>query len=203
MTIPTFPTLPGLTYPAIRSPIWLTDREESISGKQARYALRNVPLWHWELPFSFLRTSTQYNEWQSLVSFYNTLYGSQGLFQFRDDQDYLAASQSFGSGDGVSTAFQLLRTGPTAGGTFVESVYAPSTVTLVTVAGTTLTSTQYSVSTGGIINFSSGAPAAAAALVWSGSYNWLCRFDDDNLNLSRFVSNLYELPSLKFTSEIL
>lgn len=203
MTISTFPSLPGLTYPALRTPTWATDKEQTISGKRARYALRNVPIWQWELPFSFLRTSTQYAEWQSLVSFFNGLYGAQGLFEFRDDEDYAAVDQSFGQGDGVSTAFQLTRTGPTAAGTFTENVYAPSTVTSVSVAGTTLTSTQYSLSTGGIVNFSSGAPANGDALVWSGEFNWLCRMTDDSLELSRFTATIYDLKSLKFESEIL
>lgn len=197
----TFPDLPGITYPSIRSPIWATDKEESISGKRSRYSLRNVPMWRWEVPFSFLRSTTALAEWQELVCFFNSLYGSQGIFEYPDPIDYQAVNQSFAVGDGVSTAFQLVRTGPTPAGTFTENVLAPTTITLMLVGASSISSTQFSISTGGIVNFST-LVGNGVALAWSGEFNWLARMDDDVIELSRFMESLWELKSLKFTSEL-
>jgi len=206
MTIPTFPStsLPGITFPVERHPFWMTDQEESVAGLTARYAFRTQPKYHYELPFSFLRMSTTFGEWQTLVNFFNSLFGSQGVFQYKDVNDYQCSSGSLGTGDGVtSSGFQLTRIGPGPLGTFVEAVYAPTTITSLRVATSTYTSTQYTISTGGKINFSSGAPANGAALKWDGEFNWLCEFDSDVLELSQIVSNLYELQKLPFTTKLL
>lgn len=200
MTLPTFPDLPGITYPRARKPMWRTDREESFSGIEVTYPTRNIPKWQYEIPISALRTSTQLPEWQELVSFYNNLYGSNGLFQYNDPLDNTVANQLFGEGDGVTTAFQLVRTGPPGGGTFTEPVYAPTTITALTV-GTSSTA-AYTIGDTGVISFAT-APANGAVLTWSGEYAWLCRFNQDSLDLSQILYNIWELSKLQFSSQII
>jgi hypothetical protein len=43
-------------------------------------------------------------------------------------------------------------------------------------------------------------PAFGAALSWSGGYTWLCRFDEDALELSNFMYLFWELKKCTFTS---
>jgi uncharacterized protein (TIGR02217 family) len=200
MTVPTFPTLPGLAFPVGRKPTWRTDKEESFSGIGVRYPTRNVPKWSYELSISALRSSTALPEWQALASFFNALYGANGLFQYNDPMDNAVTSQLFGEGDGVTVDFQLVRTGPPGGGTFTEPVYAPSTITAISIG--TSPSTAYTLGDTGIITFSS-APANGALLTWSGGYNWLARFDEDVMEFSQFNYNLFELQKLNFTTELL
>lgn len=199
-TVPTFPTTPGLTYPVKRALMWRTDREESFSGVEMRYPTRNLPKWSYELEFSVLRSSTALPEWQALASFFNNLQGANGLFKYVDPMDYTATAQLFGSGDGAETDFQLVRTGPPGGGTFSEPVYAPTTITEITVAG--VPTVAYTIGDTGIITFAV-APADGAALAWTGTYGWLCYFDDDAMAFTQFTYNLFDLTSLKFTTQLL
>jgi hypothetical protein len=62
------------------------------------------------------------------------------------------------------------------------------------------TVTDYSVSSLGLVTFAN-APAAAAILTWTGNYNWLVRFADDNVDFSSFASQFWSTGSIKLTSE--
>jgi hypothetical protein len=44
------------------------------------------------------------------------------------------------------------------------------------------------------------APAADAPISWTGSYTWLCRFDDDTLEFSNFMYLFWELKKCSFTT---
>ena len=46
----------------------------------------------------------------------------------------------------------------------------------------------------------SPAPAAGAALSWTGTYFWLCRFDEDSLEFSNFMYLFWELKKCSFTT---
>jgi len=194
--LPILPSLPGLTYPRKRTATWRTDIEESFSGLEASYPTRSLPRWAYEIPISVLRTSTALPEWQQLASFFNSLYGSNGLFQYDDPLDDAVSAQPFGETDGVTQAYQLVRTGPPGGGTFTEPVYAPSTITSLTVGGSTL---AYTVGDTGIISFST-VPAASQQLLWSGKFLWVCRFDGDQMEFVQDFYNLYSVSALKFQS---
>lgn len=196
--LPILPSLPGLTYPRKRTAMWRTDREESFSGLEVSYPTRILPKWAYEIPISVLRTSTALPEWQQLASFFNNLYGSNGLFQYSDPLDYIVAAQPFGETDGVTQAYQLVRTGPPGGGTFSEPVYAPSTITSLTVGGSTL---AYTVGDTGIVSFST-VPATGQQLLWSGQFNWVCRFNDDSLQFDQDFYNLYAVQALRFQTLI-
>lgn len=196
--LPILPNLPGLTYTRTRTATWQTDHEESFSGLEVSYPTRILPKWQYVIPISVLRTSTALPEWQALASFFNALYGSNGLFQYDDPLDDTVSAQPFGETDGVTQSYQLVRTGPPGGGTFTEPVYAPSTIASLTVGGATL---AYTVGDTGIITFST-VPASAQQLIWSGSYNWVCRMDGDSMEFSQDFYNLYELKKLAFTSQL-
>ena len=204
MTVPTFPALPGIVYPVKRFPIMSTIKNRSINGKVTTLQLLTYPLWNYELQYSFLRSADAFKEYQKLLAFFLTVGGAAGLFQFNDVDDMTATGQNFGVGDGVTTDFQLVRTlnlGETF--TFAEPVFAPVTITSLTVAGEPVTDPpDYTVLDGGMISFAV-PPADGDALVWSGTYNWLCRFDADTQEFNKFAQNLWDLGSLKFTTEIL
>ena len=44
------------------------------------------------------------------------------------------------------------------------------------------------------------APVAGAVLAWTGTFNWLCRFDDDSLDFQQFGTGLWSMDSLKFST---
>ena len=69
---------------------------------------------------------------------------------------------------------------------------------VITVSGTP--TTAFTVSNVGVVTFTT-APAVSAALLWSGSFRWLCRLDSDEAEFSEFVSSIYSMDKLQFTSE--
>lgn len=201
MTVPTFPVLAGLSYPVKRTPVFDTETEDALSGARTRYPNRTLPLYRYMLEFEVLREAAAYLEWQTMLGFYNSVLGDCYLFRFNDVSDNTATAESFGSGDGTSTVFQLTRAGSFG---FAEPVYAPVAVTQVKVAGVVVnTPGDYSVDlTTGLVTFAV-APAGSAALTWTGTYDWYCRFDKGNVDFSKFMNGLWELKGLSFTTELL
>lgn len=195
MSLPVFPTLPGITFPVKRSIKWSSTKHESLSGKRVRISYFSYPIYAYELPFNFLRTASAFLEWQTLAGFINELLGGTQAFLYQDPNDFQVTTQVFGTGDGVTTTFQLVR----SLGNFVEPVFAPQTpITTVAINGTP--TSAYTVSTTGAIVFNT-APSAAANLTWTGQFYWICRFDDDSWTFENFANLLFEMKSLKFSTE--
>ena len=60
--------------------------------------------------------------------------------------------------------------------------------------------TDYGLYPNGIIVMAS-APASGASIQWTGTYNWLCRFDDDSVDFQAIADGYWSVGSLKFTTE--
>ena len=191
MTVPTFPTLASIGFPK-RAPVWSTVKQPSVGGQESRFSLWSSPRWRYEFPAEVLRQNSDATEFAALVGFYNTLGGSAGTFQYSDPNDGSVTAQAFSTGDGTTRSFQLVRT---LGG-FTEPVYLPTSQTIY-VNGTS--TSAYTLGTSGILTFVT-APAAAAALTWTGSFNWLCNFDDDSVDFQQFGAGLWSMQSLKFST---
>lgn len=191
----TFPTFPGRTYPFVRSPEWQNLVHRAVSGKRNAIQLWTAPIYHYSIPFSFLRSATAYAELQTMIAFYNSQGGDAQVFQFADPNDGTVTAQSFGTGDGVTTQFQLVR----SFGGFVEPVFIPD-ITDLTVAGVSKSSPADYTESGGLITFTV-APALGAALAWTGTFNWPCRFDMPKIDFSQFVTGYWELQQLAFSTE--
>lgn len=197
MAIASFPSLPGVGYPERRSPTFNTVRYEAIGGKRTIAPKFLYPRWRWELSFNILRSqqwgSGIYAELEQLVGFFN-LRAADGLaWGYTDQDDYQVTDQSFGSGDGATTAFQLYR----SYGGFSEPIYSP-TPTEIKVGGAP--TSAYTLGATGIVTFNA-APAAAASLTWSGTFEFTCRFDDDSFDIESFVKG-GSRSVLRFSSEL-
>ncbi len=197
MTLPTFPSLKGVTFPAKRAPLWKTLHQETVSGQDNPIPLWSYPRWSYELAYDFLRSDNLNLEWQALAAFFNQVQGSALVFQFADPDDGSVTNQGFGTGDGTTTKFALVRSMSGAGGySFVEPVFAP-TITNIKIAGTP--TSAYTLGTQGLVTFTS-PPASGAALTWTGTFNWLCRFDDDAADFEKFMNTFWRLQKIKFTT---
>lgn len=203
MSPPIFPTLKGVTYPVKRFPMWRTLHQESVSGQDNPIPLWSFPRWRYELTYSAFNSGASAfqglpaTEFQALAAFFNVVNGGASVFQYTDVDDGAVTNQLFGTGDGATVAFALSRTMTGAGGvTFNEPVFAP-TITNVKIAGTP--TGAYTLGTQGLVTFTS-APANGAALTWTGTFNWLCRFDEDSSQFEKFMNNLWELKSIRFTT---
>ena len=194
-TGPVFPSLPGITYPVKRSPNWSAVKNDALSGKKTRFSLFSYPTYSYEVPFSFLRSDASNLEWQTLMGFINSLNGPVQLFGFIDPDDHTVSNQNFGVGDGATTGpFQLVR----AMGGFTEPVFLLNGAPTIKIAGTP--TAAFTVDGYGAVTFNS-APANGAALTWTGSYYIPCRLDEDSTDVSKFLTTIWELKALKFSSE--
>lgn len=168
-------------------------------------ALWSFPRRTWVLTYDFLRQGvvhgSAYTEFSQLAGFFNQRLGRWDTFLYSDQDDNSVTTQTIATGDGTTTAFQLIRTF----GGFIEPVLAPNAVAAVRVNGVTKTPvTDYTVSNWGatnpgVLTFTT-APAAAAAITADFTYYWPCRFAEDSITFSKFATALWSGKSVKFKS---
>jgi hypothetical protein len=72
-------------------------------------------------------------------------------------------------------------------------------VTGVAVGGSALGGGAYSLTTPNNLVLAS-APALGAAITATFTYAFLCRFDGDDMDFEQFMSNLWQVQSVKFRS---
>ena len=223
MTTPVFPYLPGLSWPVQRAPVFDTTKQVAMSGRLTTFANAIQPTYKYTLTIDGLDSDARYpnlgsNSFQTLLGFYNQLLGGALAFNFFDVNDCLATAQPFGTGDGETTAFQLAR----ALGGWADFIYSPlnsgSPITvpllnggqgnaaysqpLIYVNGVLKTlTTDYTIGPTGVVTFTS-APAAAAALTWTGNYYWLCNMDEDSLEFSKIMTSTWEAKKISFTTRV-
>lgn len=199
MAVPVFPTLSGNGFPVVRSPNWQTVRHEATSQKRTYTPKQAYPRWKWQIPYSYLRsakfgTGALFAELETLIGFFNARSADGAVFAYTDKEDNAVTGAPFGLGDGVTTQFQLYR----AYGGFTEPVYNPAPST-VYVAGV---GTGYTLSSTGVVTFAA-PPAGGAALTWDGTFSFLCRFDDDSLDLNRVAAGYHQTKNpVSFSNEM-
>lgn len=194
-----FPVLSGVVYPVVKTPHWATDVHRSVSGRVATLAWYSYPFYTFELGFSFLRQDTANKEWQTLVAFYNTVNGRANIFRYNDPTDNSVTTNTFGTGNGTTTQFQLLRTITGTSVTWNDPVFYPTAQTIFD-NGVTVNPLNYSVGSTGIVTFNT-PPTSGHTLTWTGTFDWLCRFDDDMAEFENFAYTFWELRKISFSSE--
>lgn len=188
-----FPTFPGLTWDATRTPVWSTTHKPSVSQRDFRSANASYPLYKYKLSYEVLRQTTGFAEFTALVGFFNARRGSFDSFLFTDPDDCTVTAQSLGPGDGSNRLFQLVRTF----GGFVEPVFDVNSAPLVYLDGVLQTlATNYTVSGTGLVTFVV-APGAGAAATWTGTYYRRICFAQDTAEFNKFMSNLWALKTLE------
>ena len=209
MSTQIFPStsLPGLTFDIERTQEWYTDVQTAASGKETRISYWAASRYSWTLTFEFLRSSTSFGEFQTLWGFINARRGRYDSFLYRDDEDNTAIAASLGTGDSTNRDFQLVRRfgGSSA---IYEPILAPVSSTanvVVTVAGSTISSTQYTIGTWGssipgVVHFSTFAPSNGSAVAANFTYYFPCRFDEDVATFNEFMSRLWENKKVVFKS---
>lgn len=195
MSTAIFPvTLPGIEWDIKRAPLWSTLVQQAASGYTVRIGEYPFPQYRWTLSIAILDASAAIHSFQDFFGFLNGLLGRTLPFLFKDDYDYTVTGQAIGTGDGVTTVFQMSRT---LGG-FNEPVFAPKSGTVtVKVAGVTTAATiNYDT---GQITFGS-APAGSAAITADFEYYWRCYLDKDDNEFNSFDYQGLEMRELSFTS---
>lgn len=216
-----FPSMPGLAWNVTRQPEFTTKVQKAISGRETRLAFMSSPMCTFKMSFEVLRQDLFFSELKTLGNFFLERKGRFDSFLYSDPGDDHVDSQPVGYGDGILTAFQLVRGYGPANSGFTESVHNPKTDAnannvlallnvfavpnmlanplipysnpIIYVNGIAQTEgTDYTIGTSGAVNFA--APVASGALVsWTGGYYYRVRFNQDTAEFNNFLQNLWEL----------
>ena len=92
MSLPVFPSLPGLTYTTLKTPKFATLDEQASNGYEVRLPQYTNPIWSWTLIFDFLHdffwgSFTTVSELRTLMGFFNDQYGKAASFLYTDPDD--------------------------------------------------------------------------------------------------------------------
>lgn len=208
MTTTVLPAIPGLTYPLRRTPLLQNRRPTSVSGMETRIADWSIPRYTWELTYSALRQGVLIGTWAEyaqLQGFFEQMLGSFYSFLYQDADDNAVVGQTILTGDGVTTTFQLVRT---FGGATMP-VLAPNlgVTPVVKLNGVTQPGGNYSITLWNTVNAAGpgklifvSPPGNGVVITADFSYYFPVRFDDDTLTFEKFLSNVYELKKMTFTS---
>jgi len=210
MSTTVLPSLPGLTWPMRRSPIFNTTKQVNRSGKEVRIANWSTPRYQWLLDFNFIRqgvggpVGATWTEFSQLEGFFESLKGGWDSFLYTDPDDNNVTGQTIATAVGGSTQnYQLVRT---FGGSNT-TIYAPNTSLSYAVRDNGVTKTvgtDYTIGTWGGSNPGqiqfTYIPTAGHLITADFSYYWPCRFDDDQISFDKVMAYYYELKKLSFTS---
>lgn len=193
------PFLAGQGWTARKRPVWSSTVKRSYSGREVRAGAFSYPRWEFSLQWEVVRSASAYLELQSLYGFLGSRAGKRDPFYYSDVDDNTVASQGFGTGTGSQTVFQLYRT--VGSGTiynYLEPILVLRNLPSIYVNGALQTiTTNYTIGLNGVITFVT-APASGAVLTWSGSYLFLCAFDDDQVEPQQIDKINWSVGSLSF-----
>jgi uncharacterized protein (TIGR02217 family) len=202
------PAFPGRDWTVSKTPTWSTAIQTAASGSEVRAGWYSGPRYQFKLDHPVLRdfNAAQLppygSELQQLIAFFNARRGRYGFFFFYDPTDNAASNETIATGDGTTRVFQLTRTvGKGTPYAAIEPVYAlwnnPTSLTVGGVAKSV--GPDYTIGAWGVITFTT-APAATAAITWSGNFLFVCRFDTDALEHRQLMTALWEQQGLSFVS---
>lgn len=176
---------------------FLTEIVELASGRERRNAKWSTVRHKYRLPFRNIGKDA----YRAIKSHHLVCRGRLHAFRYKDPLDHEATSEIFGTGDGVTTVFQLAKLSEVDGIVYRREVFAvvAATITVNGVAAAPTVDLRR-----GTVTFAA-APAAAAVLRWTGTFDVWVRFDQDYLPFSldnargdeRFMNgsvDLIELP---------
>jgi uncharacterized protein (TIGR02217 family) len=198
-----FPTLQGLTFDVTRTPLWHTEVQIALSGKRSTMAYQQYPLIHFELVFSILRDDQATSDVKALVGLFNALQGSYDTFLFVDpDFNTFSSSnqQTFGTVTTGVTTYQLVASYQNSSGPgYGEIIQNINGTPVLYSNGVAISGSTYTIGPTGVVTFST-LPTVGHTLTWSGSFWYRCAFDEDKLDLIKFMNQWWSIKKLPFTS---
>lgn len=199
-----FPSdIAGLNWDGTRTVEFVGSYQESITGKPTTLVYTKYPTIHWELVYELINQQVVADEFKKLAGFFNSNLGQQSTFLYLDPVFNTVAAEPFGTGDGVTTQFQLVaKYGNSGGPSITEIIQQLQAAPAIQDNGTTVLTSAYMVNSTGLVTFNV-APITGHALTWSGSFYYLCRFELDDLTPENFMNKWWSLNSLKFQSVII
>lgn len=189
-----FPAFAGRGIAIKRTPVYSTMVQVGASGKELRASYQSIPRFRYEIPLNFVRragfsVNTPSDEVTTILRFFASVRGMWDSFLLTDPDSNTASATSFGTGNGTTTAFQLLD---------IDGfpIYDLNGAASVYVAGALTTPASI---VNGLVTFSV-APVAAAALTWTGGYYRRVRFDMDEYEQTLMFNLCWDGGTIKLLS---
>ena len=201
-----FPTLPGLGWSVTKMPRFAGRIQNAVSGRELRVLDQPNPIWTWTLTYALLRDKWDaraaagpgvgYDEMRTLAGFFLEQQGTFRPFLFDDPTDNTIAGQVVGTGNGSTTAFQLVR----SMGDFAEPITAPNVVTAICLNGVRQDPAGHTVDAeSGVVTFAT-PPPNGQVVTGDFSYRFRVRFADDSAEFENFMYQLWQLKQIKLQS---
>jgi len=195
-----FPVLPGQGWSVHKRPLWRTQLAESVSGREVRRALYRNPRYEFEVKFEGLASDAahpglQAHSLQALMAFFHQCQGRLNSFVYSDPVDCYAAGQVIGTGDGATAIFVA----PRDVETFREPVGWVQNVAALYANGVALDPATWSLGAPNLVTLAT-APASGVVITADFWFGFLCRLDDDILDVEQFMKELHSVGSFKFKS---
>jgi uncharacterized protein (TIGR02217 family) len=204
MTIPSYRLPVGIERGSQFGPTFKNVIQEAISGNEQRYAQWTKCRGVGDLSYGLLTSDNPLGDFAAILAVWRAHFGSLYPFRFKDWSDYQATNELFGTGDGSTVAFQLVKTydpsqvllGSPGTRFYVRSITLVSGAPQIYVDGVLKTvTTDYTISSSGIVTFTS-APAAGKQVTWTGQFDVPVRFDTDQLPVIMNESDLTSIRSI-------
>jgi len=121
----------------------------------------------------------------SLLNFFRTVQGRAIAFRYKDWSDYQAVAESIGTGDALTTQFQLKRTYTYGAGliTHERVINKPVAGSAIIYLDGVADPTAIVDDTTGLVTFTT-PPAAGVAITADFEFDVPCRFNTDNMNIT-------------------
>lgn len=183
-----------IAYGSVFTPFWNTTHVVLGSGHEKSNA-------NWANPKTRANVATgvkRHEDLEDLLDFFHAVRGSHGRFRIKNHIDYNSAhtgdtvsatDQTIGTGDGVTTAFQLKKTYTVGGFSNYRNIYKPVSGT-VRASVNNVETLLFSVdTTTGIITFNA-APGNGLVVKAGFQYDLRARFETDELpiDLSHYLA---------------
>jgi uncharacterized protein (TIGR02217 family) len=193
-----FPVLAGLAWGVIKQPEYKTKIQKAVSGRELRLSYMTYPMYRFKMTYNVLRDdkstfdpSAPRDELKTLLRFFLARRGNFDSFLYTDPSDNTVVDQPFGTGDGGTTEFQLIRSYGVVGNGFAEPVENIDMTKPFAVYVNGLEDETVTVENG-LVTFLT-PPDLNDQLTWSGSYYYRVRFDMDAAEFNQFMYDLWEL----------
>lgn len=169
-----------IAYGAVGGARYSTDVVETFSGWEQRNINWSESRGQWNVSHG-VKTESQL---ATLIAFFRACRGKAIGFRFKDWSDYSAANQIIGTGDGVLTAFQLVKSYTAGSITVDRKITKPVSGTIQVYKNGVLQVSGVSTDlTTGIVTFTV-APANGVVVTANFQFDVPARFDTDELGIS-------------------
>lgn len=205
MAIPSYRLPPDIEQNAEFGPDFSTVIQEAVSGKEVR--IRTWAKCRAKGDISYGIRST--DDLDKVRALFLAHLGRLYPFRFKDWSDYEATDEYFGTGDGTTTQFQLIKTydpqqlllGAPGSRTYVRTITLPVGTPTIMVNG--VIDPSVSISAAGIVTFPAAPSASpASTLTWTGEFDLPVRFDTDHLPVSMRQEGFGQVRSIPIVEVI-